>query len=317
MPVVSKPLAQMMDVDGAPLVDEECVGESSKRVARPAPTSTGRVHVCHLCLEEGAISKTYKGCKFSADCWLAVRSKHRFLRSEGTCVDDDNLQMTQDSPAWREGTLNYKDKETRAVARQKTKATITSSKSYAAVTKEDDVDVGMGLTKIRYECYMEQWEKKDSDEAGDEWEELFKQQAKLGCKQKDKKGQPIVWIDDNPIHEKRKGTEWRDEERLDVTGDIDDSAVDAKRVKLAYKQESPVGKLIGTNDYSAPSTLFMEQTSGRRPPAMSSRADDFDDSSDVASTRSALSTRTSINICNLVRLALSQYIECVLAAVVL
>jgi hypothetical protein len=228
-------MSDIGEVDGASKISAITLASRPRGHNSTSAGADTTFFLCHLCQEPNLIVKCYKGCHFCTLCWAGVRSKHRQLRvDDAAAVENDNILMIGSPEEWRQDSHDFANPETRTRARKNLKVGKTvRSNATATVVSDKAVDAGIGLTKKRYISYMRLWEGTDEDEAADEWDDLCAMQASSSKKRKNKAGQTIVWIEDNPRAEQARSTERRHTEEFVETEDVDEGDVTAKRHRMS------------------------------------------------------------------------------------
>jgi hypothetical protein len=255
---------------------------------------------CFLCLEKTVCSKQYKGCQFDNNCWNAVRNKHRELRKgDAQEVARDNVKMVTDPQPWRDETVPFGDADLRQSAREQVKAKFVNITSCVQMNAKTTVGAVVGLTKVRYVAFMLQYEQKDVDEANDEFEELLIAQRAAGKTTTNKKGDDLVWVEENPREEERDGTEVRCGAQLIETNDVEDAHefIDKKMRLMNGEAHPPApstrGTVVGSCRMGDSSNSQLVQQFSRRARPF---GDDVDDDMDARSQCSAVTTASKPRI---------------------
>ena len=153
----------------------------------------------------------------------------------------------------------------------------------AAIQQEVNVDDYLGLTKIRYIKYQAFWEGLPEDVAAGDGDHHFTEQKAAGQKPMvNAKGEPIVWVEENPRICRVQGWETRVIEGMREQTDITVEEAATKRRRWLWKQ-TPVA-LAARNTTASGSGM------GQAPPTDCS-ADGLGHDDDLDSLRSCDTSR--------------------------
>ena len=191
-----------------------CSASPSELATSPASGSAPSELACVLCLDNGQLSKEWRGAKLHSQCWNAVRCYLRLCTTVRS-KDVEKCLFANDLDAWRERVLPLvtETSQRSSGARLSVRKEIVEEENFDDSAEIQDT---MQLCKVRYKAYMGMWEGMSPSEASSEFETELEAAT---SDHEDYKGRPTVLVHDNS--KSRKSTGHRSSKKQRTSVDLD------------------------------------------------------------------------------------------------